>query len=62
MRLRFTPLALADIEEIAGYLHARSPAAAKQVRQAIPLPDLLQRRSEHGRNHRPWSQAPGSDN
>jgi toxin ParE1/3/4 len=35
MRLRFTPRATANLVEIADYLHARNPAAAKRVRAAI---------------------------
>jgi plasmid stabilization system protein ParE len=35
MKLRFTPRAIANIEEIADYIHARNPAAARRVRAAI---------------------------
>ena len=35
MKLRFTPLAIANIEEIADYIRVRNPAAAKRVRAAI---------------------------
>jgi toxin ParE1/3/4 len=35
MKLRFTPRAIADIEEIADYVRARNPAAAQRVRAAI---------------------------
>jgi plasmid stabilization system protein ParE len=35
MKLRFTSRATANLLEIADYLHARNPAAAKRVRAAI---------------------------
>ncbi len=35
MKLRFTPRATANLIEIADYLHARNPAAARRVRAAI---------------------------
>jgi plasmid stabilization system protein ParE len=35
MKLRFTPRAVADIEEIADYIRARNPAAAQRVRAAL---------------------------
>jgi plasmid stabilization system protein ParE len=35
MRLRFTPRAIANLIDIADYLHARNPSAAKRVRAAI---------------------------
>jgi toxin ParE1/3/4 len=35
MKLRFTPLATANLIEIADYIHARNPAAAQRVRAAI---------------------------
>jgi toxin ParE1/3/4 len=35
MKLRFTPRATANLIEIADYLHARNPAAARCVRIAI---------------------------
>ncbi len=35
MKLRFTPRATANLFEIADYLHARNPAAARRVRSAI---------------------------
>jgi addiction module RelE/StbE family toxin len=35
MKLRFTPRATADLIEIADYIHAQSPAAARRVRAAI---------------------------
>jgi toxin ParE1/3/4 len=35
MKLRFTPRAIADIEGIADYIHARNPRAARRVRAAI---------------------------
>jgi toxin ParE1/3/4 len=35
MKLRFTPRATANIVEIADYLHARNPAAARRVRADI---------------------------
>jgi toxin ParE1/3/4 len=35
MRLRFTPRAIANLVEIAGYLHAHNPAASRRVRAAI---------------------------
>jgi toxin ParE1/3/4 len=35
MKLRFTPRATADLIEIADYIHAYNPAAAKRVRAAI---------------------------
>jgi toxin ParE1/3/4 len=35
MKLRFTPRALANIVEIADYIHEHSPAAAQRVRAAI---------------------------
>jgi toxin ParE1/3/4 len=43
MKLRFTPRAIANIEDIADYIHARNPAAAERVRSAIyrSLQDLM---------------------
>lgn len=35
MKLRFTPRAIADLIEIADYIHERNPAAARRVRDAI---------------------------
>jgi toxin ParE1/3/4 len=35
MKLRFTPRAIANIEEIADYIHAHNPAAARRARAAI---------------------------
>jgi plasmid stabilization system protein ParE len=35
MKLRFTPRATVNLIEIADYLHARNPAAARRVRAAI---------------------------
>jgi toxin ParE1/3/4 len=35
MKLRFTPRATANLIEIADYIHARDPAAARRVRAAI---------------------------
>jgi plasmid stabilization system protein ParE len=35
MKLRFTPRAIANIVEIADYIHAHNPAAAERVRGAI---------------------------
>ena len=35
MKLRFTPRAIADLTEIADYLHACNPAASRRVRTAI---------------------------
>jgi plasmid stabilization system protein ParE len=35
MKLRFTPRAIANLVEIADYIHARDPAAARRVRAAI---------------------------
>jgi plasmid stabilization system protein ParE len=35
MKLRFTPRALANIEDIADYIRTRNPAAARRVRAAI---------------------------
>jgi addiction module RelE/StbE family toxin len=35
MKLRFTPRAIANLEEIADYIHARNPAAARRVRASI---------------------------
>ena len=35
MKLRFTPRALENLAEIAGYLGARNPVAADRVREAI---------------------------
>ena len=35
MKLRFTPRATADLIQIADYIHARNPAAAERVRDAI---------------------------
>jgi toxin ParE1/3/4 len=35
MKLRFTPRATANLIEIADYIHAHSPAAARRVRAAI---------------------------
>ena len=35
MKLRFTPRAVQDLEELADYLHARNPTAAQRVRAAI---------------------------
>jgi toxin ParE1/3/4 len=35
MKLRFTPRATANLIEIADYIHAYNPAAAKRVRAAI---------------------------
>jgi plasmid stabilization system protein ParE len=35
MKLRFTPRAIANIVEIADYIHARDAAAAERVRDAI---------------------------
>jgi toxin ParE1/3/4 len=35
MKLRFTPRAIADIEEIADYVRVRNPGAAQRVRAAI---------------------------
>jgi len=35
MKLRFTPRAIADLTEIADYLHAHNPAASRRVRTAI---------------------------
>jgi toxin ParE1/3/4 len=35
MKLRFTPRAIADLIEIADYIHARNPAGSERVRAAI---------------------------
>jgi toxin ParE1/3/4 len=35
MRLRFTPAAIASLNEISDYIHERNPAAAKRVRDSI---------------------------
>ena len=35
MKLRFTPRATANLIEIADYIHAHNPAAARRVRAAI---------------------------
>jgi plasmid stabilization system protein ParE len=35
MKLRFTPRAIANLIEIADYIRARNPAAARRVRSAI---------------------------
>jgi toxin ParE1/3/4 len=35
MKLRFTPLAIANLVEIAEYIHDRNPAAAQRVRTAL---------------------------
>jgi toxin ParE1/3/4 len=35
VKLRFTPQATRDLAEIAEYLHARNPSAARAVRDAI---------------------------
>lgn len=35
MKLRFTPHAVQDLAELADYLHARNPTAARRVRAAI---------------------------
>ena len=35
MKLRFTPRAIANIVEIADYIHAHNPAAAERVRGTI---------------------------
>jgi toxin ParE1/3/4 len=35
MKLRFTPRAVANLIEIADYIHERNPAAAKRVHDAI---------------------------
>lgn len=35
MKLRFTPRATANLIEIADYIRARNPAAARRVRSAI---------------------------
>jgi plasmid stabilization system protein ParE len=35
MRLRFTPRAVANIAEIADYIHTRNPVSAQRVRAAI---------------------------
>jgi toxin ParE1/3/4 len=35
MKLRFAPRATKDLADIADYLHARNPAAAERVRDAI---------------------------
>jgi plasmid stabilization system protein ParE len=43
MKLRFTRRAVADLVEIADYLHARNPAAARRVRATIY--DSLQSRA-----------------
>jgi plasmid stabilization system protein ParE len=53
MKLRFTPRALENIFEIAGYIRARNPAAARRVRIEIydtlknlilfPMPAIVKR-------------------
>jgi plasmid stabilization system protein ParE len=35
MKLRFTPRAVANLAEIADYIHKRNPAGARRVRAAI---------------------------
>lgn len=45
MRLRYTRPALADIEELAGYLEARSPQGALRVRRRIKF--LIEQLAEH---------------
>jgi toxin ParE1/3/4 len=35
MKLRFTPRAVANLAEIADYIHERNPAGARRVRAAI---------------------------
>jgi toxin ParE1/3/4 len=35
MKLRFTPRAVANLAEIADYIHMHNPAAARRVRAAI---------------------------
>ena len=35
MKLRFTPRAVANLAEIADYIHTHNPAAARRVRAAI---------------------------
>ena len=43
MKLRFTPHALRDLRELANYVRAENPAAARRVRSAIyeTLRDLI---------------------